>query len=69
MEQNEIRNSLVEKLEVADLQYDIKRLFTDMNYHKSKTTLFEQAIKAQQADLDKILGTTQYSKSNEEIYK
>ena len=69
MEKNKIRNLLVERIEVADLQYDIKRLSTDMNYHKSKTAIFEQAIKAQQADLDEILGIQQYPKSNEEIYK
>ena len=69
MERSEIRNSLVERLEVADLQYDIKRLSTDMDYHKSKTVIFEQAIKAQQADLDEILGITQHPKSKEEIYK
>ena len=69
MERNEIRNSLVERLEAVDLEYDIKRLSADMNYHKSKTTIFEQTIKAQQVDLDKILETHQYSKSDEEIYK
>ena len=69
MERNEIRNSLVERLEVADLQYDIMRLSADMNCHKSKTVIFEQAIKAQQADLDEILDTQQSPKPKEEIYR
>ncbi len=46
MEQNEIRNTLSDRLDVADLEYDIKRLSAEMNYHKAKTLIFEQTIKA-----------------------
>ena len=69
MERNEIRNSLTDRLDVADLEYDIKRLSAEMNYNKSRTVIFEQTIKAQQSDLDEILGTSQHSKLQKEMYK
>jgi len=69
MEYNAVRNSLPDRLDVADLEYDIKRLTEEMNYHMSKTAIFEQTVKAQQTDLDEKLGTHQHPKSKEEIYR
>jgi len=61
MERNHFRKSIDNRLEVIDLEYDIKRLSTEMNYHKSKAVIFEQTINAQQIDLDEILGISEYS--------
>jgi len=69
MEQNSIRNELSERLDVAELEYDIKRLSAELFCHKSKTKIFENTIQAQQADLDKILGVPVDPKKMGEIYK
>ena len=69
MERNAIRNSLSKRLDVADLKYDIRRLSAELYYHKSKTAIFEETVKAQRVDLDEILGTHQQPKSKEEIYR
>jgi len=55
MERNDIRNALSEKLDVEDLKYDIQVLITELNHHQSKTKLFDEAIKAQKTDLNKII--------------
>ena len=67
MERSPFRKSLSEKLDVADLRYDIKRLSAELFYHKSKTSIFEQMIKAQQTDLDEVIGIQQ-EPPKEEIY-
>ena len=54
MAKTPIRNSLSDRLDVADLEYDIKRMTAELEYHKSKTKIFEQTIKAQQEELDKF---------------
>ena len=59
MEKNVVRIALADRLDVADLKYDISRMTAEMKYHKSKTDIFVQTIKAQQAELDNILGTKQ----------
>jgi len=59
MEKSTIRVALADKLDVADLKYDISRMTAEMRYHKSKTDIFVQTIKAQQVELDNILGTKQ----------
>ena len=68
MEKSPFRESLSKKLDLADLKYDIKRLSAELYYHKSKTSIFEQMIKAQQTDLDEVIGT-HLGQSKEEIYK
>ena len=69
MKKSPIRNSLSVKLDVADLEYDIQRLTAEMNYHKSKTDIFEHTIKAQQADLDRIHNKEQPSPPKEGVYQ
>ncbi len=69
MEKSPFRESLSEKLDLADLKYDIKRLSAELYYHKSKTSIFEQMIKAQQTDLDKFLDTKQSRLSTECVYQ
>ena len=69
MKKSPIRNSLSGKLDVADLEYDIQRLTAEMNYHKSKTDIFENTIKAQQADLDRIHHKEQSHAPKEGVYQ
>ena len=59
MEKNDVRKSLPGRLDVAELEYDIKRLSAELDYHKSKTVIFEQTIQAQQAELDEMLGISE----------
>ena len=68
MERSPFREALSERLDVADLKYDIKRLYAELYYHKSKISIFEQTIKAQQKDLDEMVGCQQQLQG-EDIYK
>ncbi len=68
MERSPFRESLSEKLDLADLKYDIKRLSAELYYHKSKTSIFEQMIKAQQTDLDDVI-RVRTDQQKAEIYK
>jgi len=69
MEKTPIRDSLPDKLDVADLEYDIKRLTAELEYHKSKTKIFEQTINAQQGELDKLREVKKVHFPNGEMYK
>jgi hypothetical protein len=68
MEQN-LRKSLGEKLDVVDIEYDIKKMSIEMEYHKSKTVIFEETIKERQNWLDKQLGDTQNSIPKGEFFQ
>ena len=69
MEKNVVRIALADRLDVADLKYDISRMTAEMKYHKSKTDIFVQTIKAQQAELDNILGTKQDLTTQAGVYQ
>ncbi|MBC8502942.1 MAG: hypothetical protein H8D35_07480 [Nitrosopumilus sp.] len=69
MSENHIREALGQRLEVADVEYDIKRMSAEMNYHMSKAKIFEQTIKSRQGDLDEMLGAPQNPVKNGEMYK
>ncbi len=69
MEKNTIRESLGHRLEVADIEYDIKRMSAELNYHKSKAKIFEQTIRARQDELDEMFGITERSADNGEMYQ
>ncbi|HSG83353.1 MAG TPA: hypothetical protein VLA08_02215 [Nitrosopumilus sp.] len=69
MEKNTIRESLGHRLEVADIEYDIKRMSAELNYHKSKAKIFEQTIRARQDELDEMFGVTAHSADNGEMYQ
>ena len=69
MEKNIIRDSLSERLDVADLEYDIKRLSAELDYHKSKTDLFEQTIKVQKEELNKLRNIQQPHLPKGDMYK
>ena len=66
---NNVRKSLSERLVVADLEYDIKRMSAEMEYHKAKVTIFDQTIKSQQAELDGMLDVPQITMPKGEFYK
>jgi hypothetical protein len=68
MEQNSKGKSLGKKLDIADIKHDIKKMSIEIDYHKSKTVIFEQAVKERQTWLDEQLGVTKYSTAGE-IYK
>ena len=69
MEKIPIRNSLPDRLDVADLEYDIKRMNAELEYHKSKSIIFEQTINAQQGELDKLREVKKDNFPNGEMYK
>ncbi len=69
MENNNIREALPQRLEIADIEYDIKRMSAELNYHKSIVKIFEQTIIARQAELDEMFGVPQYSVPKGEFYK
>ena len=69
MEQNNMRDLLSGKLDVIDLEYDIKRLIAELNYHKSKSKVFDETIQFQQNKLDGLIGISKVSVENGEIYK
>ncbi len=69
MGQNDVRDSLSSRIDVAELEYDISRLTSELNYHKSKTVIFEQTVKAQQKELDELLGNKSQRPVRGEFYK
>ncbi|MGY5151882.1 MAG: hypothetical protein ACW9XA_06405 [Candidatus Nitrosopumilus sp. bin_6a] len=69
MEKNDIRESLGDRLDVVDMEYDIKRMLGELNYHKSKAKIFEQTIKARQEELEKMLEIPKSNVDNGEMYQ
>ena len=69
MSENQIREALGQRLEVADVEYDIKRMSAELDYHKSKVKIFEQTIESRQDDLDEMLGVPKPIEKNGEMYK
>ncbi len=69
MEKNNIRESLTQRLEIADIEYDIKRMSAELNYHKSKVEIFEQTIIARQGELEGVLGIPEHPTDNGEMYQ
>ncbi len=69
MSENLLREALGHRLEVADVEYEITRMSTEMNYHMSKVKIFEQTIKSRQGDLDEMLGVPKNTVENGDMYK
>ncbi len=69
MENNNIRESLPQRLEIADIEYDIKRMSAELNYHTSKVEIFEQTIIARQGELEGMLGILENPADNGEMYQ
>ena len=69
MEKSETRKSLSSRIDIADLEYDINVFNTELNYHRSKVVIFEKTVKAQQKELDTLLGVLEEPNVKGEIYK
>ena len=69
MEGNTLRDVLPDRLHVVDVEYDIKKLSAEMAYHKSKVVLFDQAIKVQQKELDRLLDVPEIQLAKGEMYQ
>ena len=69
MKKQSFINSLPDRLEVADLEFDINRLSAELDYHKSKTKLFEQTIKVQKEELNKLRNIQQPHLPKGDMYK
>ena len=69
MEKNNIRESLTQRLEIVEIEYDIKRMSAELNYHKSKVEIFEQTIIARQGELEGVLGIPEHPTDNGEMYQ
>ena len=55
MEQD-LRKSLGERLDIVEIECDIKKMPLELDYHKLKTRIFEQTIKERQRVLDELIG-------------
>ena len=69
MEGNNLRDILPDRLHVVDVEYDIKKLAAEMAYHKSKLILFDQAIKVQQKELDRLMEVPKIQIEKGEMYQ
>ena len=69
MEKNNIRESLTQRLEIVEIEYDIKRMSAELNYHKTKVEIFEQTIIARQGELEGMLGIPENHADNGEMYQ
>ena len=69
MEKNNIRESLTQRLEIVEIEYDIKRMSAELNYHKTKVEIFEQTIIARQGELEGMLGIPENPADNGEMYQ
>ena len=69
MERNPIRNALSERLEIEDLEYDIRVLTTERDHHKCKTYIFNESIEAQKKDLNKILESQKSLEPTKGVYQ
>jgi len=69
MKGNNMRKILPERLHVVDLEFDVKKLSAEMEYHKSKAVIFDQAIKVQQKKLNEMLDVPEKQIVNGEMYK
>jgi len=69
MERNPIRNALSERLEIEDLEYDIRVLSTERDHHKCRTQIFNESIEAQKKDLSKILESQKAQQPARDVYQ
>ena len=46
MKEDNAKEILSDRLVIADIQYEIKRMDAELEYHKTKVTIFDQAIKS-----------------------
>ena len=66
MEQNTTRKTLSERLQEAEVQYDISRMSIERDYHISQSYIFEEAIKERKQELKQF---HEAEVPDEEMYK
>jgi len=66
---NNVRDILPDRLHAVDLEYDIKKLSAEMEYHKAKVIIFDQAIKVQQQALDRMFDASENPITKGEMYQ
>ena len=49
-----LRESLPKRLQVSELEYEIQRMEVDMQYHRTKSRIFEETLREQQYHLKKL---------------
>ncbi len=69
MTRNYMSEILPDRLHVVNLEHDIKKLSAEMEYHKSKVVIFDQAIKVQQNELDKMSDVPEKQIEKGEMYQ
>jgi len=69
MKENSMREILPDRLHAVDLEYDLKKLHAEMEYHKAKVIIFDQAIKVQQKELDRMFDASEDQISKGEMYQ
>ena len=69
MERNPIRNALSERLEIEDLEYDIRVLSTERDHHRCRAYIFDESIKAQKKELEKILQNEKPLETTRGVYQ
>ena len=69
MKENSLRDNLPDRLHAVDLEYDLKKLHAEMEYHKAKVIIFDQAIKVQQKELDRMFDASEDQISKGEMYQ
>jgi len=52
----QVRKALNERLTLTDLEYDIRRMEADLDYHRKKTKIFEETLLEQQQVLSRLRG-------------
>jgi len=52
--QRMLRESLPKRLQLAELEYEIHRMEVDMQYHKTKSRIFEETLREQQHHLKQL---------------
>ncbi|MHB8546673.1 MAG: hypothetical protein ACYDAJ_07900 [Nitrosotalea sp.] len=52
--QRMLRESLPKRLQVSELEYEIQRMEVDMQYHRTKSRIFEETLQEQQHHLKQL---------------
>jgi hypothetical protein len=69
MKEDNTKEIFSDKLVIADMQYEIKRMDAELEYHKTKVTIFDQAIQSKQTELNEMLNVSQIAIPKGEMYK
>ena len=48
------RQTLPKRLSITDLEYEIRRMESELEYHRKKARIFEETLKEQQQQLSRL---------------